>query len=642
MVNFMGEKQRTTDFHDVETSIYGENGLGKTRHFNAFMWLLFGKDVQDRKDFNIKSIVNGQPLKKVDSEVSGILNVDGEDIKLRRVYTEKYVKPRGQIEEVFKGNETEVYWNDVPLKVGEYQSRINEIINDSVFKMVTNPMYFPQLKWQDQREQLFMLAGTITDAEIAARKPEYQALLNKITGKSMADFKREIAAKKRNLKEDLEKVQPRIDQTYRLMPKDIDFVTIEKNIAILDTQLSDIDKSIADKTTAIRQQYEGVQAKQREINELKQKQQKLVHDAKTQASEAAFEANSARRNLESNIKIAESELSNLNRSVQLTEKELADLQKRLETTNQEIIDLRAKWHEENEKEYCGDDNCYACGQLLPEEKRTDARKIFSDSKDKTLGSINDNGVALSNKVNEIEQDIENAQNQLNKAIEERNIKQTEIDSLKKQLSEMPVVGEQVIKGEELPEYTNLQAEIEKIEATLDDGVQKIDTSELQAQKKEISSKRDELKSELQKRDLIESYTKEIKELEAKGKDLAQQIADVEKEEYIIQNFTKEKIDECERRINGLFSLVTFKLFDYTIDGNESETCVPLVDGVPFGSVNTAGRINAGLDIINALTKFYGVSAPIFIDGRESINKLIDTESQIINLIVSKDKELVIE
>ncbi len=155
-------------------------------------------------------------------------------------------------------------------------------------------------------------------------------------------------------------------------------------------------------------------------------------------------------------------------------------------------------------------------------------------------------------------------------------------------------------------------------------------------------KRDEIKHQLTKRLQIKQYQKEIADLEAKGRDLAQKIADVEREEYVITSFTKAKIEECERRINNLFSFVKFKLFDYTIEGNETETCVPLAGGVPFQTANTASKINAGLDIINALTRFYGVEAPIFIDNRESINALIPTNSQIINLVVSNDKELIIK
>ena len=63
--------------------------------------------------------------------------------------------------------------------------------------------------------------------------------------------------------------------------------------------------------------------------------------------------------------------------------------------------------------------------------------------------------------------------------------------------------------------------------------------------------------------------------------------------------------------------------------------------MPFTVANTAKQVNAGIEIINALSRFYGVSAPIFIDNRESVQSLIDTDSQIINLVVSSDKELTI-
>ena len=93
-------------------------------------------------------------------------------------------------------------------------------------------------------------------------------------------------------------------------------------------------------------------------------------------------------------------------------------------------------------------------------------------------------------------------------------------------------------------------------------------------------------------------------------------------------------------------MATFRLFEYTIEDakkeNPIETCVPLVDGVPFTVANTASKVNAGLDIINALTSFYGVKAPIFIDNRESVNEIIPTQSQVINLVVTKDKQLVIK
>lgn len=66
--------------------------------------------------------------------------------------------------------------------------------------------------------------------------------------------------------------------------------------------------------------------------------------------------------------------------------------------------------------------------------------------------------------------------------------------------------------------------------------------------------------------------------------------------------------------------------------------------MPYSSgLNNAARINVGLDIINTLNDYYGITAPIFVDNSEAVTKLINTNSQILSLIVSeKDKQLRVE
>lgn len=116
--------------------------------------------------------------------------------------------------------------------------------------------------------------------------------------------------------------------------------------------------------------------------------------------------------------------------------------------------------------------------------------------------------------------------------------------------------------------------------------------------------------------------------------MAQQIANVEKEQFVIENFIKAKVDALENVVNSKFKFVKFKMFDEQINGGLRETCEVMVNGVPYSDANTASKINAGLDIINVLSEHYQISAPIFIDNRESVTELIQCESQIINLIVS--------
>lgn len=643
LCNFKGEKERTTNFNPDVTTISGGNGLGKSRHFDAFIWLLFGKDSKDRKDYEIKTRIDGKELHNVECSVSGVIAVDGEEISLKRAYIEDWVKPRGQVERVFKGNHTECWWNDTPVNVGEYAKRIEAIIDSSVFKMITNPAFFVNMPWKLQREQLFQLAGTITDAEIASRKPEFALLLDKISGKSLSDFKAEISARKKRLKDDLAQVQPRIDQTYKMMPENEDFNALEVQIQVIDDEIKDIDKAISDATAAIRKEYEAEQEKQKAVNALKSECQQIIFKAKQEAQEAAFEANARRRELESNIKAKEKELASTKRELSSSSKEQERLEKEIEKLRSEQDTLRKRWFEENGKVYEGETTCPHCKQELPAAMIEQARDVFTEAQADKCNEITAKGKGIGERIKELEREIEDVK----KDIETSNANilsiQAAIDALKAEFVSLPLVDVAAVEPESIPEWVEKQAKIKEIEATIKtEQASSTDTSKAQERKSELNKTRDDLKKRLANRDTIKRYEDEIKDLEKKGKDLAQQIADAEKEEYTVEQFTKTKIDECESRINGMFKHVSFRLFDYTIENNAVETCIPLVDGVPYPSANTAGQMNAGLDIINTLCKFYGVCAPIFIDNRESVNDIIETESQIINLVVNKDNFLTIK
>ena len=78
------------------------------------------------------------------------------------------------------------------------------------------------------------------------------------------------------------------------------------------------------------------------------------------------------------------------------------------------------------------------------------------------------------------------------------------------------------------------------------------------------------------------------------------------------------------------------------NGEEAECCDVVY---PNGSTNlsTGERLQTGIDIINTLSKYYGVSAPIWIDNAEGVTLPVETDAQIIRLIVSdKDEKLRVE
>ena len=639
-VNFKGEKERTTNFNADVTTISGGNGLGKSRHFDAFIWLLFGKDTLDRKDYEVRTRIDGKVLHEVECSVSGVIVVDDEEITLKRAFVEDWVKPRGQVERAFKGNHTECWWNETPVKVGEYTKRIEEIIDSSVFKMITNPAFFVNMDWKLQRGQLFQLAGTITDAEIASQKPEFAPLLDKISGKSLADFKTEMAAKKKRLKGELDQIQPRIDQTHKMMPENEDFHAIEIEIERADHEIADIDKALSDVTAAIRKQYDNEQAKQNKVNALKSECQQIIFTAKSNAQNAAFEANAKHRELESEIKEKKHELDLANKYISGKEDEIARINRDIEKLKAEQDKKRNEWHKENGKQYDGGTICPHCGQNLPESMISQAREVFNRAKADKFNEITEQGKRLGQRIKENEARIEEIKNEI--LAKQSEAFPTVIETLEASLAEIPIVDAAAVVPENIPEWVAKQKEIADIEATISTDNSGIDTTDLNNQKAEWNAKRDGLKARLANRDTIARCEKEMAQLEENGKKLAQQIADVEREEYTIEQFTKTKIDECEKRINAMFKFVSFRLYDYTLDGNAVETCIPLVNGVPYGSANTAGQVNAGLDIINTLCRHYGICAPIFFDGRESVNEIIPTESQIINLVVTKDDKLTIQ
>ena len=642
LCNFKGEQARTTNFNQDVTTISGGNGLGKSRHFDAFIWLLFGKDAHDRKDYEIKTRVNGEELHKCECSVTGVIDVDGEEITLKRAFVEDWVKPRGQVEQVYKGNHTECWWNDAPVNVSEYDKRIQSIVDSSVFKMITNPAFFVNMKWQLQREQLFQLAGVVTDAEIEAGNPQFAKLLDVISGKSLADHKKELAARKKRLSDELKQIQPRIDQTQKMKPEPEDFAAIEAQIADIDKQIAEIDAQIADVNTAIRKQYEAEQVKQSRVNELTTQAQQVVFDAKTKARDAAYEANAQRREHVNTIHVLQGDLDAKRGEVQKAQLDIARINRDIEKAREKQSTLRDEWFAENGKEYAGETTCPHCGQALPDDMIAKAKQLFDDAKVAKCAEITNKGKELGAIIAGYENDVAARQEAINIAkssIEQLN---ADIKALQTELDAMPEKAASTINPEEIPAWVELQKQIADIKATISTDNTGVDTSALQTAKADLNRQRNELSTRLAKRGAIKRCDDEITNLEARGKELSQAIADIERDEYTVEQFTRAKIDECEKRINAKFKFVTFRLFDYTLDGNPVETCIPLCDGVPYGGANTASQVNAGLDIINALCGYYGICAPIFIDNRESVNNIIPVQSQIINLVVTNDNKLTIQ
>jgi DNA repair exonuclease SbcCD ATPase subunit len=366
LVNFRGIASQVIDFDEHETSICGDNATGKTSIFDAFLWLLFGKDHQDRKDFNVKTWgADGRVIERLPHEVSGILLCDGIQISLKRCYCEKWQRRRGAEQESFTGHETKYYVNGVEKSMTDYNGCVAKLCSEETFKFLTNPLYFTEQKKEVQRAMLFTLAGDVSDADIAGQHADFVRLFRDISGKTLEDYKKELAARKRTIKAAIEDIPARIEEVERSLPSEnYDYAAVQKELSAKKQALAGIDAQIADTSQALEAEQKRRSGMQVVIGAMKQELFELERGMQMAATETY------RRELQAyNAAIADVRKHNAQR-----EGKIADLKRILENSKSNIqkymneknscsvklAELRSKWQDENGRELVFDDNEFAC------------------------------------------------------------------------------------------------------------------------------------------------------------------------------------------------------------------------------------------------------------------------------------------
>lgn len=662
--NFKGIKDLTVEFGKV-TDICGANATGKSTINDAFTWLLFGKDAQGNSDtkFGIKTVgPDGKPYEKLEHEVTAVLDVNGERIELRRALVEDWVKPRGSAEVTLKGNHTEYFCDGVEIKAGAYKEKVDSIVEEQLFKLITNPFYFAGLDWSKQREILLRIAGGVTYEEIAANRADFTSILTQLSGKDVAAFKQEIAYRKKKIQEGLDKIPVEINAISSVTPEAPDYEALENEKARLTSEYETVETTITDIAKATRQHYESVQGKRKDINNLRTKQQDIIFIAKQTAQKAVFEknakGNAARNNYDSTKR-------ELNSYTITSEGELNNIRRNITNNNTAIENLKAKvdakrneWYKRNEDTYTASSEGLICPIYktlcsdasvlkLNTEAIAKAKQSFEEAKEKDLERISKEGSELNGQIEALEKRSVELTKELENRTTEVEAKKAEysntLDALAKEIEANPIIDALAVsevKGEDLPEWKALEDQINQITETIKE-LPAADNSELTAKKTSLTKDLDEVKRKLSLRSIIENNQKKIAELSDREKELAQQKANLEKQEFTIDELNKARMDEVERRVNQKFQLVRFRMFEPQLNGGEKPDCVLISKstGAKFLDTNNADKINIGLDIINTLCLFHEISAPIFVDNAEGVNQLFPVGSQLVKLIVTTDKEL---
>ncbi|MDR1562295.1 MAG: hypothetical protein LBS54_04300 [Dysgonamonadaceae bacterium] len=647
LVNFKGIKSLTIDFGQV-TEVRGANATGKSTIADAFNWVLFGKDAAGNSDtkFGIKTNdTTGKVIPRLDHEVTALLDVDGQTVELRRVLSEDWVTPRGKAEPELKGNTTSYFYNGVPLKESEYKAKVNDIISEDLFRMLTNPLHFPRLDWQVQREMLLRIAGSITLEEIANDRAEFTELLAKLSGKSLADYKAEISARKKKIKEALELIPARIDEVTRATPATPDFAALEAERQAAQKELEDIEAALKNVSEASRQEHEAQLKIQGEINTLKSEQQQAIFQVQQEEREAYnkeyagyYETEALYTTLTRQNDNSLREIENIKAGIRTNLLKIADL-------NIQLTAKRKEYTDENAKEYNPNDDaiCPTCGQKYPEDKILESKEAFEKQRATSLQKINIEGKSFASRKTELESRNEEMKADIEAITVKIEANKPLLEQYGAKLTNPPARLEATLPSD-IPAYNVIQGKIDKLQASLNSRPATPDNVELTAKKREMQTLLDNINRNFSLKDVIDANNKRKAELLKEEKALAQQKADLEKQEFIADSLVKEQMNEVERRVNLKFNLVRFKMFSQQINGGEKPDCILIskATGAKFLDTNNADKINIGLDIIKTLCDFNGACAPIFIDNRESVTEIPPINSQIINLIVDAScKELTI-
>ena len=629
--NFKGCKSAEYTFDVKNVNVCGANGSGKTTIFDAFTWLLFGKDSLDNAKFEIRPLdKDGKQIDNVEICVAATLEIDGKEVELKKTQKQNWVKKKGTQNPVLQGNVNEYEIDGYPRSEKDYEEYINDIVSDDLFKMLTNPTYFPNMPWKDQRATIMKFASDVSDIELATEDSRFAGLLPEIEkAPSTDDIKNKYQKSLNELKKKQIELPVRIDEISN-SKVDIDVAELELLKNSLNEQITDVKSKIADTD----KQFEERQKLSDGIMELKFAESDLVRKANEDNIKA-------RREIED--KIADKKFL-----VRQTEKTISDTENCIELSkrtaekiSENLKEIREKWKTENERVF--DENslvCSYCGQEYPADKKEQLRAEFESHKAEELKAITDNGNLIKGRLDKEKETIESLEKELVEHRKSLVMLNNAIADLEKQLSELPESID--VTGTE--EYKAIQSQISEKEQAMSqmnsaDEVRK----SLNAELEDLQSQLIECEKQMAMSQKNVEIDERIEELQAEQRITAQKIADVEKMLYLLDEFIKYKLDKISDSINSQFEMVNFILFKSQINGGIAETCECQYNGIPYGSLNSAARIQCGLDIIRTLQRMYGVFVPVFVDNRESCTNIPTMDCQVISLVVSPtDTDLRIE
>lgn len=624
--NFMLYAAKSFDFYDF-TKIKAENGKGKSSIVNAYMWLMFNCDYDLKDNPQIRRMAEGQPVDDTDVMVEAVFDIDGREVKAKKVQKRKYSK-----DGISYKDDNSYFINDVPKTMTAFNEYFD--IDMSVFKMCSNINAFISQKPAEMREFLFSMADDVKDLEIAIQSPsliELVPLLEKYSAEEIEAMNKATRAK-------IVKELPILDG--QIIEKERD-VQIRSTIDVSELELlrnslkEQLEKNIKEQAES-----DGPSAYEKladEIMKLQTMKQSLQHKADE-------ELNLKKQATQERLEILTVDLHEATKKVNTLLLSVQSAETILESKIEERKKQAELWKEASQREF--DENsliCAYCGQEYPQEKQAVMKADFEKHKAEEIKAITEKGMVLKaeidRKTSELSALKEKHEQAKKELFETRNL----YEGAEKAYKSLPLS----VDISDLDEVKEINSKLVKTTMLIQSYISNSEVKkQLKTEENEIRQKLSECEAEIAKSDTTADETR-LEKLKTDRENLVQSQADAEKILYLLGELSKTKNEVLSGAINSKFASVKWKLWELNKSGGYKNVCVPLYDGKSILDIasNKGNRILGKIDICNSIQKYEKINVPIFLDDVENLDsnnqqKIANmVDCQLIMLAVNDNKDL---
>ena len=600
--NFCNLNQLSADFSN-RTLIKGKNREGKSTIRNAILWVLTDKLESNASagDSIRPHDEAGNRIDNVEIKVSLTVDVDGSEYILTKRQKQKWVKKRGTDDREFQGNENLYEVSGVPKSSKDFSAFVSEnICNMDDLPFCINANAFLSLDPKKRRAKVLSLASTVSDAELASSIEKFSPLANDLKVGTVEEIMKRQKQTISALKKEQAELPARIDEVSK-QKVDYDFAELELQKNTLVEKLNEIEESIAEKIEKKSLIFKCE-------SELSAIEQKINATANAKRSQIQLDI----ADLKPNLKIINDDIERFTKQKEELIAVAENNKKALESAEMQLKAVSQKIFDDS------DLICPNCKQAYPAEQQGNLRNQFEKNKADEMNRLSDYIDSLKNGIKTVDEKFKATQDRIDESYEAKRSTEFAVSMKESDLER--------VKDADVYSDAEYRAKLDEIERLKDE----IANNKPVTEKAEIEQKIAAVERQLAQAEANNRVDERIAELEEEKKAVGAKMLEAEKLLYLIEEFSREKINRLEESVNKYFEIIRFKFFEVQINMGISEVCKLNVGSADYdGLLNKSDRLLSQFDLCNGFQKAVGMNLPLLMDDCESVDKdrLPDTDRQ---------------